>query len=149
VSTLHYRSSIHPLKTTDGHLLEFPQIRVDCFTSPSPLRPHLLPSDPTNTDAPWVKAPNARLYLLTHVHTDHLTGLSDSFTGHIICSPDSKRMLLRLEAEIERERLDDGTREQRMLKYNGLRKRTVGQGKLQRVVDTIVRFHQDQNFESD
>jgi hypothetical protein len=58
-------------------------------------------------------------------------------------------MLLRLEAEIERERLDDGTREQRMLKYNGLRKRTVGQGKLQRVVDTIVRFHQDQNFESD
>jgi hypothetical protein len=47
-------------------------------------------------------------------------------------------MLLRLEAEIERERLDDGTREQRMLKYDGLRRRTVGMGKTQRVIDTIV-----------
>jgi hypothetical protein len=47
-------------------------------------------------------------------------------------------MLLRLEAEIERERLDDGTREQRMLKYDGLRRRTVGMGKTHRVIDTIV-----------
>lgn len=48
-------------------------------------------------------------------------------------------MLLRLEPEIERERLDGGVREQRVLKYDGLRRRTVGVGKSQRVIDIIVR----------
>jgi len=85
-----------------------------------------------------VKAPNARLYLLTHVHTDHLVGLSNAFTGKIVCSPDTKRMLLRLEPEIERERLDIGVREQKVLKYDGLKRRTKGEGKVQRVVDIIV-----------
>jgi hypothetical protein len=127
------------LSLADGHLLEFPQIRVDCFTTPTPSRPHLIPSDPSSSSAPWVKAPNARIYLLTHVHTDHLVGLSNAFTGKIICSPDTKRMLLRLEPEIERERLDGGVREQKVLKYDGLRKRMIGEGKTQRVIDIIVR----------
>jgi hypothetical protein len=48
-------------------------------------------------------------------------------------------MLLRLEPEIERERLDGGMREQKVLKYDGLRKRTIGEGKTQRVIDIIVR----------
>lgn len=48
-------------------------------------------------------------------------------------------MLLRLEPEIERERLDGGVREQKVLKYDGLKKRSMGEGKSQRVVDIIVR----------
>ena len=47
-------------------------------------------------------------------------------------------MLLRLEPEIERERLDIGVREQKVLKYDGLKRRTKGEGKVQRVVDIIV-----------
>ena len=43
------------------------------------------------------------LHLLTHTHTDHLTGLSaQSFGGTIICSPDAKEMLLRHEVYNER-----------------------------------------------
>ena len=75
---------------------------------------------------------------MTHVHTDHLVGLSNAFTGKIICSPDTKRMLLRLEPEIERERLDGGVRESKVLKYDGLKRRVKGEGKAQRVVDIIV-----------
>lgn len=99
----------------------------------------LPPEDPSSSTEPWRPAPNARLYLLTHVHTDHLTGLSNAFTGKIVCSPDTKRMLLRLEAEIERERVDGGVREGRMLKYAGLKARTIGEGKTERMVDMIVR----------
>lgn len=49
-------------------------------------------------------------------------------------------MLLRLEPEIERERLDGGVREIRVLKYDGLKRRVKGEGKAQRVVDIIVSF---------
>jgi len=49
-------------------------------------------------------------------------------------------MLLRLEPEIERERLDDGVRESRVLKYDGLKRRVKGEGKAQRIVDIIVSF---------
>jgi hypothetical protein len=49
-------------------------------------------------------------------------------------------MLLRLEAEIERERLDGGVRESKVLKYDGLKRRVNGEGKAQRVVDIIVNF---------
>jgi hypothetical protein len=126
------------LTLVDGHILEFPQIRVDCFTTPTTARPHMIPSDPSSSTSPWTRAPNARLYLLTHVHTDHLVGLSNAFTGTIVCSPDTKRMLLRLEPEMERERLDSGVRERKMLMYDGLRRRIVGEGKAQRVIDSIV-----------
>jgi hypothetical protein len=47
-------------------------------------------------------------------------------------------MLLRLEPEIERERLDGGVRESKVLKYDGLKRRVKGEGKAQRVVDIIV-----------
>jgi len=49
-------------------------------------------------------------------------------------------MLLRLEPEIERERLDGGVRESKMLKYDGLKRRVKGEGKAQRVVDIIASF---------
>jgi len=49
-------------------------------------------------------------------------------------------MLLRLEPEIERERLDGGVRESKVLKYDGLKRRVKGEGKAQRVVDIIVSF---------
>jgi hypothetical protein len=47
-------------------------------------------------------------------------------------------MLLRLEPEMERERLDGGVRESKVLKYDGLKRRVKGEGKAQRVVDIIV-----------
>lgn len=84
-------------------------------------------------------APPAQLYLLTHVHSDHLLGLSDSFTGKIVCSPDTKRMLLRLEAEQSRQHHVEGTKEVIKRKYEGLRARVVGKGtRDERVVDHIV-----------
>ena len=119
----------------DGHLLEFPQIRVDCFT-----RPH-----PPTSDKAWhlppgpVLAPPAQLYLLTHVHTDHLLGLSDNFTGQIVCSPDTKRLLLQLESEKERGYVVDGTKEIGAKKYGGLKARVEGKGtKDERSVDRIA-----------
>ena len=61
-------------------------IRVDGFTE--------LPSD-----CPIIPT----LHLLTHTHTDHLTGLSSKSFGYIvICSPDAKEMLLRHEIYAER-----------------------------------------------
>ncbi|WVQ93754.1 hypothetical protein IAU59_000831 [Kwoniella sp. CBS 9459] len=122
-----------------GHLLEFPTIRVDCFLPSSPTSTLLPHSDPCTSTHPYPlsPAPNAQLFLLTHVHSDHLLGLSDSFTGKIICSPDTKRMLLRLEPEIERTHLENGVKESRRLKYPGLRPRLEGKGKEEKLVDRI------------
>ncbi|KAG1766143.1 hypothetical protein EDD22DRAFT_878557, partial [Suillus occidentalis] len=69
-------------------------IRVDCFTCTA----HL--PAPYNTPA---------LYLLTHSHTDHILGLSSkSFAARVICSPDTKEMLLRHEIHLERAKKDAG-----------------------------------------
>ncbi|WWC85879.1 uncharacterized protein L201_000746 [Kwoniella dendrophila CBS 6074] len=121
----------------NGHLLEFPTIRVDCFLPSTSST--LLPSLPTCPTHPYPlrPAPNAQLFLLTHVHSDHLMGLSDAFTGKIICSPDTKRMLLALEAEVDRGFLEEGTKEVKRLKYPGLRKRKEGKGKDEKIVDRI------------
>ncbi|WVW81880.1 hypothetical protein I302_103878 [Kwoniella bestiolae CBS 10118] len=121
----------------NGHLLEFPTIRVDCFlpSTSSTLLPSP-PSCPTHPH-PLRPAPNAQLFLLTHVHSDHLLGLSDSFTGKIICSPDTKRMLLALEAELDRGYLEEGKREVKRLKYPGLKRRVEGKGKEEKIVDRI------------
>ncbi|CAK9779698.1 unnamed protein product [Cutaneotrichosporon oleaginosum] len=109
----------------DGHLLEFPRIRVDCFTPPPPAhRPRWTLPDPFDPKLPCIPAPNAQYYLLTHVHSDHLVGLTNDFTGNIICSPDTKRMLLRLEAEKDREHLRNGVREVKRRKYEGLAARS-------------------------
>ncbi|KIY44747.1 hypothetical protein FISHEDRAFT_30478, partial [Fistulina hepatica ATCC 64428] len=43
------------------------------------------------------------LHLLTHTHSDHVTGLSSKSFGYdVICSPDAKEMLLRHEVHGER-----------------------------------------------
>lgn len=69
-------------------------IRVDCFTCTD----HL--PAPYNTPA---------LYLLTHSHTDHILGLSSkSFAARIVCSPDTKEMILRHEVSLERAKKDAG-----------------------------------------
>lgn len=126
--------------TADGHLLEFPQIRVDCFTTPPrSLDPPWLLPDPYDPILPHRPAPPAQLFLLTHVHTDHLIGLDNQFTGRIVCSPDTKRMLLRLEAEKEREHIVQGLRETPRRKYDGLRAKVVDRGtKEERTIDRIV-----------
>ncbi|KAK4688867.1 hypothetical protein P7C73_g1215, partial [Tremellales sp. Uapishka_1] len=80
-------------------------------------------------------APNAQLFLLTHVHSDHLLGLSDGFTGKIICSADTKRMLLALEPEKERVHLEDGIREEKRLKYAGLARKNA----VDRIVGLLMR----------
>jgi DNA cross-link repair 1C protein len=48
--------------------------------------------------------PPPALHLLSHTHSDHITGLSaKSFGYQIICSEDAKEMLLRHEVYVERE----------------------------------------------
>lgn len=142
----------------DGHMLEFPQIRVDCFTNPPPStkEPWILPSTPSSSSSSgsnhqdslpscsYRQAPNAQLFLLSHAHSDHLFGLTDSFTGHIICTPDTKAMLLRLEAEMDRQHLVDGVRERGKRKYEGLKAKVVDRGtKTERVIDRIVRLSRE------
>jgi hypothetical protein len=103
------------ISQTDGHILEFPQIRVDCFTQAARNRPHLIPvldyrSELCNKlneqKPPWetsrlgnrYEAPEAQYYLLTHAHTDHLTGLSNLHDNcTIICSEETKALLLNYE----------------------------------------------------
>jgi hypothetical protein len=71
------------------------------------------------------------------VHTDHLLGLSDNFTGRIVCSLDTKRMLLRLQGEKERLAVLAGSKAR--LKYEGLQSRVMDRGtKHERTVDNIV-----------
>ncbi|KAG6909517.1 hypothetical protein DXG01_017074 [Tephrocybe rancida] len=63
----------------------------------------------------------AALHLLSHTHSDHLTGLSaQSFGYKVICSRDSKEMLLRHEAYGERELHDLNYRAQKMRTYSHL-----------------------------
>lgn len=120
--------------TADGHLLEFPRIRVDSFTDPHPRSaPWTLPHPDDPKHAPTTP-PNAQLYLLTHVHSDHLIGLRDAFVGRILCSPDTKRMLLRLESEKDKDHYHHGIREVKKRKYEGLCARQGPNG----IVDYIV-----------
>ncbi|BEI95442.1 hypothetical protein CcaverHIS631_0103910 [Cutaneotrichosporon cavernicola] len=107
----------------NGHL-EFPRIRVDSFTPhPPPHRSPWMLADPRGPENPSTRAPNAQYYLLTHAHSDHLIGLTNDFTGNIICSPDTKRMLLRLETEKDRDHLHNGVREVKRRKYESLEAR--------------------------
>lgn len=88
----------------DGHVFEFPYIRIDSFSqSPTP------------------GFPTAQLYLLTHAHTDHLTGLDSASTNIIIlCSEVTKRLVLNYEREKDRIAFDRGLIEQRRRAYQGL-----------------------------
>ncbi len=64
-------------------LVEYPYIRVDEFTT--------------------IKDYQAKLHLLTHAHSDHVVGLqAKSFDQQIICSHDTKEIILRHEVYKER-----------------------------------------------
>lgn len=92
------------LPAPDGHITEFPYIRIDSFSqSPTP------------------GFPAAQLYLLTHAHTDHLTGLDNASTNIVIlCSEVTKRLVLNYEREKDRIAFDRGLIERRRKAYQGL-----------------------------
>jgi L-ascorbate metabolism protein UlaG (beta-lactamase superfamily) len=98
------RKTTHLRLSTDGHIHEFPSIRIDSFSqSPTP------------------GFPAAQLYLLTHAHTDHLTGLDSASTNIvIICSEVTKRLVLNYEREKDRVAFDRGNVERRRRAYVGL-----------------------------
>ncbi|KAJ9105064.1 hypothetical protein QFC19_003696 [Naganishia cerealis] len=69
---------------------------------------------------------DTQLYLLTHAHTDHLTGLDNASTNiHIICSEVTKRLVLNYEREKDRIAFDKGTIERRKQAYEGLNARVA------------------------
>ncbi|KAH9851733.1 hypothetical protein C2E23DRAFT_895639 [Lenzites betulinus] len=71
----------------------------NAFIAPYPIRVDDFSTPTASTN----QFPEARLYLLSHTHTDHLNGLSArSFGQPIICSYDAKEMLLRHEVYAER-----------------------------------------------
>lgn len=85
----------------NGIIQEYPFIRVDEFTT--------------------LQEP-AKLHLLTHAHSDHLVGLqAKSFDGQIICSEDTKDVLLRLEQYKERAYYADEIRAQKKRVYAHLK----------------------------
>ncbi|KGB77315.1 hypothetical protein CNBG_3153 [Cryptococcus deuterogattii R265] len=122
----------------NGHILEFPHIRVDSFVAPpASHRPQWLIPRPSSSPSQLLELyqpPRAQLFLLTHTHADHVVGLTSDFTGHIICSPDTKRMLLGLEPEKERQWLDKGIRETKVKRFGGL---AAKRGIDEKIVDRI------------
>jgi len=81
------------------------RIRVDDFTTPR---------DPAYE-------PPA-LYLLSHTHSDHVNGLNArSFGSRVICSTDSKHMLLNYEAASDRIAFDRGSKTERVRPFSHLK----------------------------
>lgn len=65
---------------------------------------------------------NASVHLLTHTHSDHIVGLqAKSFGQPVICSKDSKEMLLRHEVYGERALLEMDMRAERTRTYKHLK----------------------------
>lgn len=130
--------------------MECPLIRVDSFGEPPefPRPPWLLPV-PREPSLPPRPAPPARLFLLTHVHTDHLTGLTGAFVGRIVCTPETKKMLLKLEQQKSRENVHKGVQEVPRKLFEGLRPRPVDPAKPNgRNVDCLVSREYPCNAES-
>lgn len=112
------------MTNSHGYVLEYPRIRVDHFDqSPVPVPPSILAhrrsvskgnlQNGSESDSlPF--APNQihfdkpLLYLLTHIHTDHLKGLDrPGITAPIYCSHATKQLLLKYERQktrIEKDR---------------------------------------------
>ncbi|WVQ76249.1 hypothetical protein IAR50_005914 [Cryptococcus sp. DSM 104548] len=104
----------------NGHILEFPAVRIDSF-GPLPKNStiHHVPVS-TNSPIEVYTPPNAQLFLLSHTHADHVMGLHSDWTGTIICSQDSKGMLLNLVPEREREWLYRNIRQLKKRRFEGL-----------------------------
>ena len=94
------------MSTFDGHVKEFPDIRIDYFR-PSPNNP--------NSNPPLA-------YFLSHIHSDHLTGLETCKSLFIYCSPATRDILLRLEKYPHRMNFAKGILESRRQTYGHLRK---------------------------
>ncbi|CAE6395842.1 unnamed protein product [Rhizoctonia solani] len=78
----------------ESHVEPYNQIRVDDFTNT-----HYRPA--------WIN-------LLSHIHSDHTQGLNTpSFSSQVVCSKDSKSMLLLLESVDNRINFDNGVISQR------------------------------------
>lgn len=93
------------MSTFDGYVKEFPNLAIDYFR---PRHPSL---------------PPVQVYLLSHVHTDHLQGLeSRDFGGAFIyCSQATKTLLLRLQERNHRVSLARGETCEPVYKYGHLR----------------------------
>ncbi|KAI8915160.1 beta-lactamase-like protein [Powellomyces hirtus] len=75
------------MSTFDGRVREYPTIAIDNY-------------QPTR--------PNVRIFLLSHAHADHLSGLkSTSFNIPLYCSEDTARLLMHLPQRVKRRRGDD------------------------------------------
>ena len=75
------------------------------FIPPYPIRVDEFTSSPSLTPPP-------ALHLLSHTHSDHISGLSaKSFSSKIICLFDTKKMLLKHEAYKERAFISSSVRE--------------------------------------
>lgn len=83
-------------------LVEYPYIRVDDFTS--------------------IKNDQARIHLLTHAHSDHIVGLqAKTFSQQVICSHDTKELLLRHEVYKERHLHEQELRAEKRKTYSHLK----------------------------
>lgn len=73
----------------ESHIPPYDQIRVDSFTG-------------TTYRPAWIN-------LLSHIHSDHTQGLSaPTFSSRVVCSEDSKKMLLLVESVDDRINYDKG-----------------------------------------
>ncbi|KAK4179431.1 beta-lactamase-like protein [Triangularia setosa] len=90
------------MSTFNGLVAEFPDIRVDFFRSHPELRPPLA-------------------CFLSHIHSDHLTGLESLRSPFVYCSAATKEMLLRLERFPCRINYAKGILEARVQRYRHLK----------------------------
>jgi len=91
------------MSTFDGHVAEFPDIRIDYFRSTG------------------ASTKPALAYFLSHVHSDHLVGLESCKSPFIYCSPATRDILLRLEKYPHRMNFAKGVLETRKQTYRHLK----------------------------
>ncbi|SNX81943.1 uncharacterized protein MEPE_00648 [Melanopsichium pennsylvanicum] len=101
------------MTNSHGYVLEYPRIRVDHFDQAHISLPASLLShrrsiskivSPNTESLPFAQAQThfdkPLLYLLTHIHTDHLKGLDrPGITAPIYCSAVTKKLLLKYERQ--------------------------------------------------